>query len=194
MTDVALVPPALAFLPSYADALRRGWSRDNVRPELTAREDLAAIASDAEAFVASLDDREARGAPIRLPDGTTRERLPGFNRWISDGEFCGSIGIRWQPGTTSLPPHVLGHIGFSVVPWKRGGGCATKALALLLPVARDIGLDHVDLTTDPENLASQKVILANGGVLVERFRKETAYGGIEALRFRIPLASKSACS
>ena len=138
-------------------------------------------------FIASLDDREARGAPIRLPDGTTRKRLPGFNRWISDGAFCGSIGMRWQPGTAALPPHVLGHIGFSVVPWRRRLGIATRALALLLPEVREIGLDHVELTTDPENLASQKVILSNGGVLVERFRKEAAYGGMEALRFRIPL-------
>ena len=53
-----------------------------------------------------------------------------------DGEFCGSIGFRWQPGTSTLPPYVLGHIGYAVVPWKRGRGYATQALALLLPEAR----------------------------------------------------------
>jgi predicted acetyltransferase len=36
-----------------------------------------------------------------------------------DGEFCGSIGLRWLPGTEELPPHCLGHIGYAVVPWKR---------------------------------------------------------------------------
>ena len=32
----------------------------------------------AEAFVASLDDPEARGGPIPLPDGSFAERLPGM--------------------------------------------------------------------------------------------------------------------
>ena len=58
-----------------------------------------------------------------------------------DGEFCGSIGFRWQPGTSALPPYCLGHIGYSVVPWKQRRGYATKALALLLPDARKEGLD-----------------------------------------------------
>jgi predicted acetyltransferase len=114
-------------------------------------------------------------------------RLPGYRRWMWDGEFCGSIGFRWQPGTSALPPHCLGHIGYSVVPWKQRLGHATRALALLLPDVRKEGLAYVELTTDPDNLPSQKVITANGGVLVKRFRKEPAYGQAEALLFRIPL-------
>jgi predicted acetyltransferase len=73
------------------------------------------------------------------------------------------------------------------VPWKQDRGYATRGLALLLPEARAQGLAHVELTTDPDNLASQRVILANGGRLVERFRKAEAYGGGESLRFRIDL-------
>ena len=93
-------------------------------------------------------------------------------RWLWDGEFCGQIGFRWQPGTEALPPHCLGHIGYAVVPWKRQRGYATRALALLLPEVRKEGLAYVELTTDPDNLPSQKVITGNGGVLVERFAKE----------------------
>ncbi|MEO8812310.1 MAG: GNAT family N-acetyltransferase, partial [Caulobacteraceae bacterium] len=66
-------------------------------------------------------------------------------------------------------------------------GYATAGLGLLLPRLRALGLPHVDLTTDPDNIASQNVILANGGRLVERFRKTSAYGGGEALRYRIDL-------
>ncbi|MGB8964170.1 MAG: hypothetical protein WCB99_00900 [Candidatus Cybelea sp.] len=36
-------------------------------------------------------------------------------------------------------------------------------------------------------LASQRVIITNGGTLVERFRKGAVYGNSEALRFRITL-------
>ena len=84
-----------------------------------------------------------------------------------------------------MPPHVLGHIGFAVVPWKRRLGHATRALALLLPEARARGLAFVELTTEPENLASQRVIEKNGGQLVERFEKAPAYGGGPSLRYRI---------
>jgi predicted acetyltransferase len=52
---------------------------------------------------------------VALPDGTMVPRLPGFWRWLWDGEFCGSIQFRWQPGTPDLPPTCLGHIGYSVV-------------------------------------------------------------------------------
>jgi predicted acetyltransferase len=174
-------------LPSYVRALEQGWSPDNLRPE-AAREALDQIARDAGQFLAEQVDREAKGRPIPLPDGRVVPRLPGYHKWMWDGEFCGEIGFRWQPGTTDLPPHCLGHIGYSVVPWKRGYGYATRALRLLLPEARQEGLAYVELTTDADNVASQRVIEANGGTLVERFNKPAGHGGAASLRFRIPLA------
>jgi predicted acetyltransferase len=132
-------------------------------------------------------DREAAGPPVTLPDGTAAARLPGFRRWIWDGDFAGVIGLRWQPGTEALPQYVLGHIGFSVVPWKRRRGYATRALALLLDDARREGLQYVELTTKVDNVASQRVITANGGRLIERFTTPGEYGAREALRFRIEL-------
>ena len=183
----SLLQPSPEALPNYVAALRRGWSPDNVRGKDAADEELAQIAEDPLAFIAKLDDPEARGPPVTLPDGSRVPRLPGYRRWVWDGEFCGSIGFRWRPGDSSLPAHVLGHVGYTIVPWKRGRGYATAALALLLPEARDLGLSHIDLTTDPDNIPSQRVVLNNGGELVERFRKPEMYGGGEALRFRIQL-------
>jgi predicted acetyltransferase len=182
-----LIVPDLAHLDGYADALRRGWSPDNVRLDEAAREELARIQADPAAFVASLDDPEARGGDITLPDGTMVKRMPGYRRWMWDGAFCGSIGFRWQPGTAELPTYVLGHIGYAVAPWKRRHGYATRALGLMLKEVARHGLPHVDLTTDPDNLPSQKVITANGGFLVERITKVAAHGGTEALLFRIAL-------
>jgi predicted acetyltransferase len=74
-----------------------------------------------------------------------------------------------------------------MVPWKRRLGYATLALAQILPEAQSIGLPYVEITTDLENIASQKVIVANGGVLVERFTKGPQYGSKPSLRFRITL-------
>jgi len=182
-----LVWPSRAFLADYVSALERGWSPDNVRGKVAAREELEEIAKDADAFLASHVDREAKGNGVTLPDGTIGRRLPGYRRWMWDGEFCGVINFRWQPGSTALPPHCLGHIGFSVVPWKRRRGYATLALRLLLPDANAQGLEFVELTTDPTNVGSQRVIEANGGVLAERFIKPAIYGGSEGLKYRIYL-------
>lgn len=102
------------------------------------------------------------------------------------------IGFRWQPGTTELPPYCLGHVGYSVVPWKRGRGYATRALKLLLHHAREEGLAHIELTSDVSNVASRRVIEANGGIVVERFYKPKGYGGAESLRFRIALVDAGA--
>ncbi|MBK8337314.1 MAG: GNAT family N-acetyltransferase [Sterolibacteriaceae bacterium] len=130
-----IVRPSSHHLPSYVAALEKGWSADNLRPEV-AQEELERIRADSFGFIESMEDREANGPPVTLPDGTIVKRLPGFRRWLWGGEFCGSIGFRWQRGTTALPPHCLGHIGYAVVPWKQGLGYATQALAQLLPARK----------------------------------------------------------
>ena len=182
-----LVWPAREYLDSYIAALERGWSPDNVRGEAAAREQLQQIAADPGAFLAGLVDREAAGGPIVLADGTTAERLPGYNRWMWDGEFCGMIGFRWRPGTEALPATCLGHIGYTVVPWKRGKGYATAALREVLADAPSEGLRYVDIATDPGNTASRRVIEANGGVLVEEFVTPASLGGKVHVRYRVRL-------
>ena len=180
-----LVWPSLEYLPSYVFALERGWLPDNVRGQIANQEELARIAADANAFLASLVDREAAGDPITLLDGTKVPRLPGYRRWMWDGEFCGSIGLRWQRGTEALPPHCLGHIGYAVVPWKRRRGYATRALGEMLLAAKAEGLRYAEITTQPDNVASQRVITANGGVFIEEFVTPPSRGGQPELRYRV---------
>jgi len=180
-----LVRPGPEHLASYVAALERGWSADNERGIEAAREELSRIQSDAAAFLASMEDREAKGPPITLPDGSSAKRLPSLRRWLWDGEFSGSIGLRWQPGTTALPRYCLGHIGYAIVPWKQQRGYAKSALHLILPEAKAVGLPFVEITTDPDNIASQRVIEANGGILVEHFTKPPQFGCKPGLRFRI---------
>lgn len=188
-THMQLLRPAQDHLPSYVAALERGWSPDNERGAAAARDELERIARDPAAFLAGMEDREGAGPPVTMPDGTAVARLPGIRRWMWDGEFAGSIGLRWQRGgSPSLPEYCLGHIGYAVVPWRRRRGYATAALRLMLEEARAVGLPYVEVTTDPANIASQGVIAAAGGVLHEHFIKPAQFGSKPGLRFRISLA------
>lgn len=178
-----LVVPSMDLLPSYVAALETGWSPNNVRN--VSAEQLAAIREGPVAFIVGLT---MQGGTITLPNGTEVPKLPFIARWIWDGEFCGSISLRWQEGTDALPPHVLGHIGYAVVPWKRGRGYATEALRQILLEARKVGLGRVEITTDPDNAASQRVITRNGGRLLDTFVNED-YGPEPHLRYVVDLKS-----
>lgn len=183
-----LVAPAMEFLESYRDALRRGWSSETAtEDEAAAAAELAGIDADPAAFVAALNDPFRGGLPVTLPDGSQVPRLPGVRRWMWDGEYAGAISLRWQPGTTDLPPHCLGHIGYAVVPWKRRRGYATSALGQMLVLAREEGLPFVDIVTDADNTSSQAVVRANGGLLEEEFVTPVAASSHPALRFRVML-------
>ena len=57
-----------------------------------------------------------------------------------------------------------GNIGYSTRPGERRKGYAAEMLRQTLPFCRVIGLDRVLITCEPDNLASRRTILANGGV------------------------------
>ena len=181
-----LVKPAQEHLPDYSAALKTGWSPNNLRPE-AAQEQLDHIARDPVGFLAKLEDPEARAGDVLLPDGSYVKRLPSVRRWIWDDGFCGSIGLRWQPGSDALPPTASGHVGYAIVPWRRREGHASAALRAILPEARAVGLTVVDVVTDPENVASIGVITKAGDVLVDRYTRDPALGLGDEVRYRISL-------
>lgn len=57
-----------------------------------------------------------------------------------------------------------GNIGYSTRPGERRKGYAKEMLRLTLPFCRKIGLDKVLIACEPDNPASRRTILANGGV------------------------------
>jgi predicted acetyltransferase len=83
--------------------------------------------------------------------------------WVEGSGYLGRIALRHQ--LTSRLREVSGHIGYDVRPTARRRGHATAMLRAMLPQASSMGIDPVLITCDVDNLASRKVIEANGGVL-----------------------------
>ena len=80
-------------------------------------------------------------------------------------EELGSIRLR--VGST---PHVelyAGHAGYSVHPSHRGHRYAARALRLLLPLARELNLDPLWITCDPDNVASRRTLERAGAEFIE---------------------------
>ena len=175
-----LVAPNLDDLPGYAAALEAGWSPDTTRD--VSGEHLALLRRDPAGLIHELTRQDGT---IRTASGVV-PRLPNRVFWLDDGEFCGTINLRFAPGTDALPPHVNGHVGYAVVPWKRRRGHATEALRLMLPVARECGLKRIQITCDDDNEPSRRVIAANGGVFERSYQTEN---GVTKLKFWIDLSA-----
>ncbi|MBM3289252.1 MAG: GNAT family N-acetyltransferase [Candidatus Hydrogenedentes bacterium] len=105
-------------------------------------------------YVSLLCTRETE-APVHFVCGRTY--------WaIERDRVVGRIGLRFELNT--FLANYGGHVGYIVRPSARGRGVAKAMLAHVLttPQARAIG--KLLVTCDEDNVVSERVILANGGV------------------------------
>ena len=93
--------------------------------------------------------------------------------WLQDDKILGSIDIRHA--LTEHLREVGGHIGYGVRPSVRRQGHGTAMLQAALPVAQRLGLEHVLITCDVDNLGSIRIIEANGGVLEDQRDRKLRY-------------------
>lgn len=92
-----------------------------------------------------------------------RAYVPATELWMVEGdEVVGRVSLRHE--LNELLFTWGGHIGYSVRPSARRRGHATAALAGMLGVCRERGIDPVLVTCDVDNVASRQVIEDAGGV------------------------------
>ena len=72
-----------------------------------------------------------------------------------------------------------GHCGYTVRPSERGHGYAKEMLRLNLNNAKELGIERLLITCHSDNAASEKTIIANGGI----YEKMIVVDGIEIKRY-----------
>ena len=127
-----------------------------------------------------------RGDPARglVPSYKFEMRRAGTGRKI------GNVDLRI--GDTRDLVMYGGHLGYSVLPEHRGNRCAARSCTLLLPLAREHGLETLWITCNPDNTASRRTCEILGAELVEKVdlpRNTDAYrkGERQKLRYKIEL-------
>jgi predicted acetyltransferase len=100
--------------------------------------------------------------------------VPVTELWFVDGtDYLGTVIIRHR--LTPALEREGGHIGYHVVPGQRRRGHATQMLAQAKPVCQQLGLTEILVTCAEDNLASRRVIEANGGTLDRIIDGEARY-------------------
>lgn len=164
--------PSVEYKDSYLSALKEYHHEGRNLDEK--EEDLRNRFSD---FVEKLK-KESRGENLK------QGYVPATTYWLIDEDgYVGRVSLRHELNENLLK--VGGHIGYDIRPSKRRRGFGTKALELVLPKARSLGLEKVLITCDSTNIASKKIIESNGGVFESEVSGEK--GHPNKLRFWIKL-------
>lgn len=97
---------------------------------------------------------------------------------LEDNQVVGTICIRHY--LTEELKEFGGHIGYSIKPSARRKGCAKEALRLIIELYKD-KYDEILIMCEDDNIASNRTIIANGGVLINKIEKF----GLKINRYRI---------
>jgi predicted acetyltransferase len=150
--DSLTVVPTLG-LPTVAvkDSYLRG-EREMCCEEGVSDEHLEEAAADFDAFVRNRRAiRELWGVPVT-------------ELWFVEGsEYIGTVVVRHR--LTEELAESGGHLGYHVVPGFRRRGHGTRMLAAAISFCAGRGVTELLITCDENNLASRRMIEANGGAL-----------------------------
>ena len=151
-----LIKPAVEYKDSFIAAVREFKAEEKQYVSIIEKMDVDSIEKDFAGYVQTCLDEE------------TTPRKAGWVTatyfWLmEDDEVVGIVSIRHR-----LTDHLCtsaGHIGAGIRPSQRRKGYATRMLGMVLEEARKLGIFRVMLACEVDNIGSQKIIQAHGGVL-----------------------------
>jgi predicted acetyltransferase len=146
-----LTPPHVEYRESYLAALREFHAEGR-----NLEQDYATLVDHFPAYVREL--------ATRAYDRQVSGRVPETFYWlIDDGIYCGRLTVRHY--LTAQLLQFGGHIGYEIRPSQRRQGYGRLILKLGLVEARAHGITRALITCDDTNIASARIIEANGGQL-----------------------------
>jgi predicted acetyltransferase len=165
-----LVRPSVRHARSYVAALREGFRRG--AQEIVSERRIRQIETDFAAYLAAITDQTGR---IRLPTGEIVPKVPFSIFWlVEDDEFIGEASVRHRLNAYLVKEG--GHVGYGIRPSRQRQGFGKLILALALEECRRLGLERVLLTCLEDNVASARIIEANGGELENVIRHPVGRG------------------
>ena len=124
----------------------RPWSEDDVPAVVAACRDPETLR-----FIPAIPRPYTEEDALRFVRGEFRPNAGHQFAVTEDGAVVGAIGM-------SVNENRTGHIGYWCAPHARGRGVTTRALrAICVWGFEELGLARLELITDPDNLASQRV-------------------------------------
>ncbi|MGI9437629.1 MAG: GNAT family N-acetyltransferase [Geminicoccaceae bacterium] len=171
LTRAGLALASPRYRRSFVEALREGFRR-GVGAAKSAGE-IELIDADFEDYVARATDRTGM---VTLPNGKHVPKVPFDVFWLVDGQtFIGETSIRYQLNDWLI--QAGGHIGYGIRPTFQQRGFGKLILKMSLEKCLAYGIDRVLVTCNDSNIASAKIIEANGGVL-EDLRDDPLRSGL----------------
>jgi predicted acetyltransferase len=145
-----LTEPTLRYRDSFLAAIRE-FQSEGRHSDLNTAE----MRQHFPRYLQSWQDRKHHPAPGMVAETTF---------WLMDGAtFIGRLSLRHELNANLV--QFGGHIGYEIRPTKRRQGYGTRILQLGLEQARARRLERVLITCDDTNIASARIIEANGGLL-----------------------------
>ena len=100
--------------------------------------------------------------------------VPQTSYWLYDNEKPIGYG-RMRHYLNDNLAKTSGHIGYAIRYTERGKGYGTKLLSLLLNECRMIRIKEVQIGANSDNIASNRIIVKNGGILFRASENKNYY-------------------